>query len=37
MPTNFRALYIVNWVYRYHTESFYDPIVIGKLIITSNF
>lgn len=24
----YRGLYIVNWYYRYHTENFYDPIVI---------
>ena len=25
---SYRGLYIINWVYRYYTESFYDPIVI---------
>jgi ER lumen protein retaining receptor len=24
----YRALYIVNWVYRYHTEEFFDPIAV---------
>jgi len=25
---SYRALYILNWIYRYHTESFYDIIAI---------
>ena len=25
---SYRGLYIINWVYRYYTEAFYDPIVI---------
>ena len=23
-----RALYLINWIYRYHTENYYDKIVI---------
>uniref|UniRef100_A0A914GR76 ER lumen protein-retaining receptor n=1 Tax=Globodera rostochiensis TaxID=31243 RepID=A0A914GR76_GLORO len=29
----YRALYIFNWVYRYYTETFYDPIVIVSGIV----
>ncbi|KAL3096966.1 hypothetical protein niasHS_002682 [Heterodera schachtii] len=29
----YRALYIFNWVYRYYTEAFYDPIVIVSGIV----
>lgn len=25
----YRGLYIVNWIYRYNTEGYYDAIVIG--------
>jgi len=24
----YRALYLINWIYRYHTENYYDKIVI---------
>ena len=24
----YRGLYILNWIYRYHTESFFDPIAV---------
>ena len=24
----YRGLYILNWVYRYHSESFFDPIAV---------
>ena len=27
-PFSFRALYLINWIYRYHTENYYDKIVI---------
>lgn len=30
---SYRALYIVNWLYRYYMESFYDPIVIVSGIV----
>lgn len=33
MLGSYRALYIVNWVYRYYMESFYDPIVIVSGIV----
>lgn len=29
----YRALYIVNWVYRYYTDNFYDAIVIVSGIV----
>ncbi|CAI5445529.1 unnamed protein product [Caenorhabditis angaria] len=25
---SYRGLYILNWIYRYYTESFFDPIVV---------
>lgn len=25
---SYRALYILNWIYRYYTESFFDPIAV---------
>uniref|UniRef100_A0A914D658 ER lumen protein-retaining receptor n=1 Tax=Acrobeloides nanus TaxID=290746 RepID=A0A914D658_9BILA len=28
MLYSYRSLYIVNWIYRYEVETFYDPIVI---------
>uniref|UniRef100_A0A914C2S8 ER lumen protein-retaining receptor n=1 Tax=Acrobeloides nanus TaxID=290746 RepID=A0A914C2S8_9BILA len=30
---SYRGLYIINWVYRYYTEAFYDPIVIVAGIV----
>ncbi|KAH7711259.1 Protein C28H8.4, partial [Aphelenchoides avenae] len=30
---SYRALYILNWCYRYYTESFFDPIVIVAGIV----
>ncbi|KAI1722976.1 ER lumen protein retaining receptor domain-containing protein [Ditylenchus destructor] len=33
MLGSYRALYIVNWVYRYYVETFYDPIVIVSGIV----
>jgi ER lumen protein retaining receptor len=30
---SYRGLYILNWIYRYYTESFYDPIVIVAGIV----
>jgi len=30
---SYRALYIVNWVYRYHTEGFYDIIAVVAGIV----
>jgi ER lumen protein retaining receptor len=29
----YRGLYILNWIYRYHTEGFYDMIAIVAGII----
>ena len=28
LTITFRALYLINWIYRYHTENYYDKIVI---------
>lgn len=25
---SYRALYILNWIYRYYSESFFDPIAV---------
>lgn len=30
---SYRGLYILNWIYRYYTETFYDPIVIVAGIV----
>ncbi|CAB3402929.1 unnamed protein product [Caenorhabditis bovis] len=30
---SYRGLYILNWIYRYYTESFFDPIVIVAGIV----
>jgi hypothetical protein len=29
----YRGLYILNWIYRYHTESFFDPIAVVAGIV----
>ncbi|PAV57669.1 hypothetical protein WR25_23301 [Diploscapter pachys] len=30
---SYRALYIVNWIYRFYTESFFDPIAVVAGIV----
>ncbi|CAI5454309.1 unnamed protein product [Caenorhabditis angaria] len=30
---SYRALYIVNWIYRYYTENFFDPIAVVAGIV----
>lgn len=33
----YRALYIANWLWRYHTEDFYDPIAVVSGVVQTIF